>query len=272
MAGCYYPDMAFLVNFLMDYLLLWLVKAFRNRSGKNIRLAASAAFGALCSCLPAFIRISGIVSALYLLGCAAAMCVIAFGKRRDAFLKNYFSLLFLAFVIGGMAYSFGMVFLGRWETRGGEIFLASSRLTLLTAFAASAFFLVRFLRKEEKKRATYPVRLKMFGQEFCCRGLMDTGNCLYDPFYGKPVVLITDEAIYQVLQDGLLQKPEMTRFILFRSVGREQGMLAGTELAELVIQMEDGEIRQENVVAAYAGPGMAGRGYQVILHPDLIPD
>lgn len=266
----YYLDIAFLVNFFMDYLLLWLVKVFRNRPSKNIRLAASAAFGALCSCIPVFSRLSGAAAILYLFSCAAVMCIIAFGKRRNAFLKNYTSLLFFTFVMGGMIYSFGVAFMGQWGVQGRQLLITSFWLVLFTVFAVLLFFLVRFLRTEEKKRLEYPVKLSVFGQEFSCQGFMDTGNCLYEPFYGKPVVLITDKTIYQVMQDGILQKPEAARFVLFRSVGKKQGILAGTELTELIIQMEDGEIRQKNVVAVYAGSGMEGKGYQVILHPDLI--
>lgn len=272
MAEYYFPDLAFLVNFLMDYLLLWLVKICRNRSAGKGRIAVSAAFGALCSCLSVFIRLSSIPAVLYLFGIAALMCLIAFGKRRNAFLKNYFTLLFLTFVMGGMIYSLSMVFQGRWGRQEKEILFPSSGLVLLTAFAVLIFFLARYMRREEKKRLIYPVKLFLFGQEISCFGLMDTGNCLYDPFYGKPVVLLTDEMIYHTMRKGLSEEPGRIRFVPFSSVGKKQGILEGTELTELVIQLEDEEIRRKNVIAVYAGFDSQGKEYQVILHPDLVQD
>ena len=72
------------------------------------------------------------------------------------------------------------------------------------------------------------------------------------------------------MQKGLAEEPGKTRFVPFHSVGKKQGILAGMELTELAIQMEDGELCRKNVVAVYAGHTFSGKGYQVILHPDLI--
>ena len=48
--------------------------------------------------------------------------------------------------------------------------------------------------------------------------------------------------------------------------------MEGMELPEIVIYIEEKEIRQEGIVVAFADFTPRRGEYQIILHPDLLPD
>ncbi|MDE7300307.1 MAG: sigma-E processing peptidase SpoIIGA, partial [Lachnospiraceae bacterium] len=272
MAETAYLDLIFLVNLAMDYLLLCLTALFcKSGAGRGRRFAA-AAFGALCACVPVFFPIRGAAALGFLPVCAAVIAWIAFGGEGRKVLQNSAAMLALTFVLGGMIYSAGMAVCGQWGMRESSLSLSAAGLTAATAAAAGCILLVRAHRREGRKRLIYPVRLVLFGQEVCCRGLLDTGNCLYEPFGGRPVILLTDRALMQAVREGLQREPQKSRFVPFRSVGNREGILEGTELSELVISLAQGEVKQNGVVAACAGFEAGRKEYQVILHPDLLPD
>lgn len=266
MTNCYYPDLAFLLNFFMDYLLLRLVKTVRKKS-KGI-LWPAAAFGAVCACLSEIMQLRGAAGIAVLFLTAALMCIAAFGKGRG-FWKNYLLLLFLAFVFGGVTESMWMVFEREKSTVIETWYPATLWLAVISAVLTVIVRLLCRYRREEGKRLVYKVRLQLFEQEISCCGLLDTGNCLYEPFGKRPVILLTDPSLQELLKRGLMNHPEKTRFVPYHSVGRD-GILEGTELGEMRICLEEEEIDSGGVVAVCTDFVPEKRDYQLILHPDLL--
>lgn len=276
-----YLDLVFFVNFLMDYLLLYLTGLFRHAKPKRGRRFAAAVCGALCTCVSVLMLmhgsfLQGFLKSIFIVCLvvvfAAVITAVAYGVKKTAFLINYITFLAVTFVMGGMIYSIGIVCTGQWGKQETTLALSSAGLTVLTGIAAFLLMLVRFFKNEQKKSLIYQVRLSFSGREIYCRGLMDTGNCLYEPFKGQPVVLLTDKEIIRTAKESLTEQPQKVKFIPFSSVGKQQGILEGMELSEIVIYIEEKEIRQEGIVAAFADFTSRRGEYQIILHPDLLPD
>ena len=276
-----YLDLVFFVNFLMDYLLLYFTSLFRHTKPKRGRRFAAAVCGALFACVSvlaasysSFFRgfLKSIFTVCFVFACAAVITAVAYGTKKTAFLVNYITLLTVTFVMGGMIYSIGIACTRQWGKQETTLALSSAGLTVLTAITAFVLMLVRFFKNEQKKSLIYRVKLIFSGRELYCQGLMDTGNCLYEPFGGQPVVLLTDQAIIQTAKESLAEQPQKAKFVPFSSVGRQQGILEGMELPEIVIYIEEKEIRQEGIVVAFADFTPRRGEYQIILHPDLLPD
>ncbi len=112
-----------------------------------------------------------------------------------------------------------------------------------------------------------PVRLSIGNKEISCIGLVDTGNSLFDPLTGKPVI---------ILERSVMEKHNITipikgfRVIPFRSIGKQNGVLKGFIADRIQITQEE-ETREIPgvVVGIYEGRLNMNDEYQMILHPKL---
>jgi len=164
---------------------------------------------------------------------------------------------------------------------GGIILVSPIILFLVSQIRENALFLCY-------------VKLKNRGKEITGTGLLDTGNRLFDPLSGEPVILAEFEWVKELFtvseqrmlasymnfsqvphegprQMGELEgEPIMIRMIPFHSVGREQGMLVAVRLDSIWIGEQSGLKRRENVlIGLYPGRVSAREMYQVILHNSL---
>lgn len=266
----YYPDIAFLVNFFLDYILLGITARVRGLKIKQIRQCAAAASGSL---LGVFLTLAGSGGVCLLTGMlcgVAAMCVAAFGKKGAG--KNILTLFGCTFVMGGMLYGAGALMAGNVGRVGRVVIPASLLLGLLTAVSAAGILLLQGLRRERAGRPVYPVQFCIDGVSYRCSGFLDTGNGLYDPFQRKPVLLLVAPEFKLPLKAFCEKRPEKVRYIPYRAVGTAAGMLCGAELETVTIEAGQETIRLSAVPAAYAPLSGQGCAYQVILHPDFFRD
>ena len=78
--------------------------------------------------------------------------------------------------------------------------------SVIVCFAALIFkFLWEYSQKRRLKSSfEYVVRLSAFGQQFRLKGYLDSGNTLYDPNSGLPVVVVKLKAIQSKLDDNTI--------------------------------------------------------------------
>ena len=103
--------------------------------------------------------------------------------------------------------------------------------------------------------------------------LMDTGNKLYDPIFHKPVILVDEKMIGEMLMICKKEYPEKLHFIPFHSVGRENGILEGLSFDCVSIKWQDKQLKFQNVIAASTKENLyKGKEYQVIFHCGLLQE
>lgn len=198
------------------------------------------------------------------------MCVTAFGEKGIK--KNTLTLFLCTFVMGGMLYGAGAALAGNTGISGRGIVPAAFVLSILTVLAAGILLMVRRGYEEGSRTLVYFVRFCIGENHYRCRGLLDTGNGLYEPFGRKPVLLLVAPEFKAPLKELCSRQPEKVRYIPYRAVGTAEGILEGAELKAVTIETEREEIRMEGVPAAYAEFSGQEGAYQVILHPDFFPE
>lgn len=266
----YYPDVAFFVNFFLDYMLLGMVRRCRRLPQRKGKQCAAAALGSI---LAVFLTAAGAGRAGALAGMlfgGAVMCRIAFGKRGMR--KNVPMLFGCTFAMGGMLYGAGAVLAGNTVPSGQGIVPAAFVLSILTVLAAGIILSARRGYEAGKRTLVYFVRFCIGEKAYRCLGLLDTGNGLYEPFGRKPVLLLVSPEFKEPLMELCAAQPEKVRYIPYRAVGEANGILEGAELKTVTIETEQEEIQLEGVPAAYAEFSGQGGAYQVILHPDFFPE
>ena len=280
-----YIDVVFFTNLLVDYILLRFTgMLFRcNRSRKRTLLGAVS--GALFSCgiiyLQFFLKSEIFLLTLVLLhgGCAAGMLVIGCDlKRGSLLLKAILTLYFAAFLCGGF-----------WEVTAGDDLTPKMFLILAAAawFGCTALsYLTDSIRIRTKN--IYPVTLFYKGRGYSFHGFYDSGNLLMDSVNGKPVSVGALTVLSEICSKetvnclkhlkenpGDLQNTEAAglcpHFIVFRSIGKEQGVMLAVTLEKLCIQTPAEVVCVDRPVLAFSfDTSTFGKEYEVLLNSRLL--
>lgn len=292
-----YVDVIFIINFIMDFILLVTAGRILRYESSPLRMCLGAAAGAAGACLfavtPEINRLVRFLTAYLLL--SFLMIWITFRRKSwreqiKAVVLLYISTFFLGGLLNGLYYYTGF----------GLHLADNSHLYLLLAFltgTAGMLIFVRFLRKlRYKESELYTAELTFHEKTVRAVGFMDTGNCLRDPYLGKPVIVTEYTVIEPLLtnsENTMLQKlldnfeegcssgnfPEWKeaageilpiRLIPFHSVGKS-GMLPAFELDKVVLWEGKEETVREKVLTAISRKKLSVRkDYQIILHKEVM--
>lgn len=258
-----YLDAFFLMNFILDLIVLFICYRIRGYRIKLLRNIAAAAIGGLAACIyvadPFGIFTAGRILANIVVSMIIAL--IAFGYENMKKYAGDILLLYVAwFAAGGLAnvmyFSFGC---------------RNILLIILITAAAGIGMAGRLGRKSNIARSCMKVRIYNAGKCVDTNALIDTGNTLTEPYGGRPVsILETQEAEKIIDKEGIcVQKGYMK--IPYHSIGEENGMMDGFVADKMCIETPDGIIKRENVViGVYNGKISADSTYGMILNPRVI--
>lgn len=268
-----YMDVFFFMNFWMDLFLIFLLRYIirQYRTGWCILAAFLGALSA-SGCLLLYLKgVSGIVTGA--VGCLAAVLInlVAFGKQR----LFWHCLLFLlsGSVLCALLLSMLSAF-GAFDIfqKGGKDVIA---VVLVCVTAGTGCVLLerqsRIQWKEEHMKAK--TVLEFEDRRLLATALMDTGNRLYDPFYHKPVILVDESILHDLLVYCRESRPEKLQYIPFHSVGTAQGMLEGMMFDRVSIQWQEKTWQFSGVIAALGREDLyRGKEYQIIFHCGLLEE
>lgn len=300
-----YPDVVFVLNFFIDFILLFLLKTISKKKSKIIRMAGAGAVGGLfAAILCIFPWINPVIRVVVMnIAASVLMLVIAFGRMKlSELVKQVISLYLITYVTGGLINSIYYYTNFRLNlTRFGSSLTFSNMkwyvvpvlILLLLPLTLLLLWWMRWYKAVTPK--TYDVELIFKEQRVLTKGLMDTGNRLYDPVFKKPVVVVenvllkellteeflgvVDRAKHSIEGNGALDMNLETeskyldrlRFIPYQSVGKSNGMMIGLMLDQVLIHTGRETICNEKVTAAICDNHLSTKDdYHVILHKELL--
>ncbi len=272
-----YMDVLFLVNVIMDFLILLIVDRVRKQGGSKKRMLLGAAIGGMIACVLAVVRLPMVLSFFITYFMATFLVVrIAFGKQKKGTLAlNSIYLLFITFLLGGAISSIYTYTKAGYYVR--MILNDTSAIKPLTLFVLgvavilSGVLLYRKTRREKRDESNiYPIMMKVNEEAVNCEAFLDTGNGLRDPVFGTPVILVEKKLLSDIYERMKEKRPELIRVIPYRSVGKAEGLLMGLKLDELIIVNGEERISNRSVIAALSDVSLDGkRKYQALLHTEL---
>ena len=123
------------------------------------------------------------------------------------------------------------------------------------------------MRFRRERQRLYPVTISFRGRSVRTRGLIDTGNALRDPVFGKPVSVLDPELQLELLG----AEPPLFYPVPFHSIGKENGLLPAFYADFLQIETEDGPVlRTERPLLGVTKEPLSSKNeYDILLHPDL---
>lgn len=259
-----YIDAFFLVNFMMDYILLSLVRRMLSCPATHGSVLLGAALGALCTCVIMVIPGINVFVKFILFHGALNILMIKTGLRigwNKTFLRAYILLYINGFLLGGI-----MECLHQY-IRVGSLFFALA----VAGYSLSLGIWKLMAYIAERKVRHCRVRLSKDGREYETEALVDTGNRLYDPVTGKPVSILSREAADAFAIDIRRTEENTSGFwyIPYHTVGRAEGMMPAVALDYMRVFSEP-ERRIEKPVVAICEEYMTADDYEMILNPDLL--
>ena len=217
-----YIDVFFLINFMMDYLLLAAVCRMLSMEFKRRRVLLGALMGAVLTCLVIIIPTGGIVRLILChLIVNSAMVMTGLGvKSARELMKALLILYGGGFLLGGIFSFFGQYI------RTGSLFFLFAVVSYEVLEAVWAFF-----RQVHRQNGyTCEAQIETAGKRIRLQGLIDTGNRLKDPLSGQPVCIVEREAVLE-----LLEKAKEQRQIGFRSVGNTNAKILLVRMESLTL-------------------------------------
>ena len=193
-----YIDVLFLVNLIMNYILLWFTGLFAKIELKFWRMALASAVGAIYAAAVFFIPLTffyGILTKL-VLGCLMVLLGCKPSSIRH-FLKELCVFGAVTFATGGIGFAFfyftnvGSI-LGAVYANG--VLYLNLPAYLLVFLCAVCYIVLNlafgFVKKIRRKhRLIFDICLMLGGKTVHLRGLYDTGNFLKETISGKSVMI-----------------------------------------------------------------------------------
>ena len=276
-----YVDILFVINLGMNFCILALVRKIRKLHTSLWKTLFGAGIGAVIACFIAlFFRGSAVLAFILEYVITANLIVyLAFGFHSlIEYVHNYFSFLFITFLLGGMIQSiFQTLGIGYYFKEFHEKVMHSeitiTIIIVLSAVLTPVVAYVILISKQCKKTEQLLYNVVMFagGRQFSCKGLLDTGNSLYEPLSGRPVVIVNSEFLKKDYEEILQQKPSLYCVIPYNSVGKEHGLLYGLRLEKIIVSNSEEEYCTDNVIVALSEHKFSKQqDYHVLLHQDLL--
>lgn len=254
-----YIDVLFLVNFMMDSLMLLSVNQVLKCSSTHGRIFAGGALGAGLTCAVIVMPVLPIIKFL-LFHTVINTVMIKTGlgvKGKKQFCKAFFLLYIAAFLFGGILSAI------RPYVKTGSIFFAA---------AVVSYYLIReiwrfLVRLQKIQKKICEITLYTMDKEHRVKALIDTGNSLED-FYLQEPVSIMDQA----LAKSILTETDLKNgfhYIPYRSVGKESVMPV-FRLKKMCIHIDEGHWVENPIIGICEEQVSEQEEYQMILNPDLL--
>lgn len=254
-----YVDVLFLVNFMMDYLLLLIVRKMLACSATHGNICLGALVGSLLTCIVIVLPIPYAFIKLVLFHVLVNTCMIRVGlkiKNIRSFVKALILLYIGGFLLGGIMEAL------RQYVRVGSLFFAIALAGYYAVLGIWRF--ISYVQRWNEYHCT--VELYFDGKTYRVKGLVDTGNSLCDPVSGKPVSILPR----QVAKTLLGKEPvKNIRYIPYQSVGKKEGVLPAFQIDKMCIHRDAKCWIETPLIAISEEEISAGGEYEMILNPNL---
>ncbi len=298
-----YIDVLFVVNLIINYILLWTTGKLSRIRISHLRLLIGAVVGAIYAVIMFFPNFQIYYTMIAKILFSIILVALAFNIARiKEFVKVLGVFYIVSFTFGGAAlglfyFTDAGVFVGALLSNGVIYFNLPWKILLISS--VMAYMIIRvtwhFIQTRiNKKNLHIPLCIMFDNKSICVKALIDTGNALYDPISKFPVIIVEFQAIKDLLPQEIQEifhkccendlnlisaiisnSDWISRFRLipFSSLGKENGLLIGFKPDEIeVVEGSTKRDLQDIIVGIYNKKLSKDETYKALLHPEVIND
>lgn len=296
-----YLDVIWALNFMFDSLLLYLTAIILKRETGLWRIFAGGFIGSIIILLAftPFNEYSGHPFTKLLFSIVMVLAVFGF-KRLRYFVKALMTFYFATFLVGGSL--IGIHYFINFDFKlSSSVMMASikgfgdpiSWLFVVIGFPLAWHFSKRNVEGIEMTKIQYDslilVRVVINETEYCFKGLIDSGNQLYDPISKMPVMFISikdrlDEFPPEISKmagnpEDIIMGSESIgvdwehkmRVIPCKVVGQEHQLIIGFKPDRILFEKENEIIEAERGLISFSMQQLSSDGsFQCIVHPKML--
>lgn len=282
-----YLDAVFIINFMLDFIIVKITGYIAKRKSTFLRCIAASAVSSCALCLMYIFFMEMLVRHYFIMMLIMNLItvVMVFYRRKVKIceilrmLAVYYA---VSFLLGGLI---NMVCAK--TVAGACLFTVpwwSVLLVGIICFMAVRPFVIYMDRRREQESVYCDVELEMAGKNIKLKGLLDTGNHLIEPISGKPVQVAELSAledlfaadficaVKQYNEKGIivggLHIGKGIRMVPFRAVGTPEDKLLIAVMADVMkIKNKVVEYADKDVyIALYDGSLARDGSYRILLH------
>lgn len=254
-----YVDVLFLNNFMMDYILLLLVKKMLKCSATHGRICIGATIGAILTCIIIIVPMPHTFIKQILFHFVVNTCMIYVGLKIGtlrSFLKAIMMLYIGSFLLGGIMEAF-------WQyVRIGSLFLVIAILGYYIVLGIWKF--TSYVQRWNQCHCE--VELYLGNTKYRIKGIIDTGNGLRDPTNGKPVSVLNRTVVNKILGKEELKN---IRYIPYQTIGKKSGVLPAFQIDRMCIYQKEECWVEKPLIAISEEEITVGGECEMILNPNL---
>ncbi|MGG3574395.1 sigma-E processing peptidase SpoIIGA [Bacillus gobiensis] len=299
-----YLDVIWLLNFCFDLLLLSLTGKILKRNVKKFRLVLGALIG------------SGIVLIMFTpfswfvshpagkLAFSLLIVFAAFGfKRFRYFLQNWLTFFFVTFLLGGGIIGAHSLLQSDGQLENGALMTASSGfgdpiswIFVIIGFPILWIFSKKRIEDIEIRKIQFEehvnVQVMIGGQKVFLKGLVDSGNQLYDPLTKTPVMIVYAECLKPIVGEAFLELVktgdsvhaleqidetfpfiDRLRLVPYRGVGQQNQFLLSIKPDDVLVYTKEEIISVEKCFVGISPSGLSSDDdFQAIVHPKMLSE
>jgi len=278
-----YIDVLFLINFSINYFLLYITEKILDLSTKKYKKILAACIGGVYSCLIFFPELSGLYTFSSKVIFSFLIVWPSFGIRKIRLLLKTVAVFYIAsFLLCGI--TFAIIFVtagmdGILSMTNNGVFYFNLRWKTLFVSSGICFLAVKITKsvlRSVKGTIYKEVKINFMGKSVTLPAIVDTGNRLSDA-NGKGIIVCEMDAILKILPEKLkifLEKDteELSeddfctmykiRLIPFSAVGKTSGILKGFLCDSIEV---DNKVYEKITVAIHNGTLSHDLSYRVLL-------
>ena len=282
-----YADVLLVINYVVTALLLTGTAKLLGVQIPRRKVVGAALLGAVGS-LAIFLPFMSFFAMLgYRVFLSAAIVMVALPwEGWGRFLRGWLTFFAVSFFFAGVMLGVWLLFSpGGMIYFNGVVYFNINPITLLVSTAAAYLLLGligRISRGGRLAGTKCKVNIKLGGKSCSLGALIDTGNSLYEPFSGLPVIVCPLAEVAAILPPGLVrairagdlaeaarQAGLRIRLVPYAVLGGK-GTLPALRVDELIIRKEGQLYKAELCYMAISADRLGEGGGQAILNPDLI--
>jgi stage II sporulation protein GA (sporulation sigma-E factor processing peptidase) len=304
-----YVDLIFLMNLVIDGLLLYTTARTRKIPIVWWRLVIGAGIGAMYVVFMFVPALSFMFTFVVKLCFALIMIVISFGfASLQHYLRNLGAFYLINFVAAGGILGIHYLWANSNEVLNGMVISQSGGLThelqFGVTFIAIALIAVIGLYKkvfqsarqrEELTSFFAQVHIEIGAVQLHCTGLIDTGNQLYDPLTRTPVMVLEVSQCQDYISESWMRKirdaevdqmiaaigtddetdpfiwQDRLRLVPYRGINKSTQFMLAIKPDRVIISYQDKQNESHKVLIGLDGGKLSSdNSYQAIIHPMLM--
>lgn len=270
-----YIDILFLLNMIIDYIIICSTAFILNKKCNIVRFLFASVFGALYSTIIFFPMIELLNIVIIKIAVSFVIVLIAFKWQSILdHVKLFVTYYIINFIYGGGMYTFyRFTSLGsKMNYSNGEYYI-NLPLWAIILLAIFFYFIIklfsRFLNKTNQQSFIKEIEIYVDNKSITTTALIDTGNELYDPISQKPVILVEKNVLRKIIdidntEVELIKKYNM-RIVPFFDASGKSSIIYAFKPTRLIDIVEKNQI--ENVLIGISNHNLStDNSYHALMH------